>query len=181
MSRHDDVEEMSLQGGNVGVQHVFEPLFGELEGLQYCSSSDDGLYSIVTELTYGSLFLLIYGEPPDVDLLWVFRSLDIVLWGEHTREENPDVTGVVESMWDGERALLVMEGTANLQVLKLLEFDDDVDEWIICHIFHAMSADREEGSALSNDSSGSDSQISEPTLLGERERNVRVPLGLVFQ
>lgn len=149
------------------MQHVFEPLLGELEGRQYCSSSDDCLYSIVTELSHGSLFLLIYGEPPDVDLLWVFRSLDIVLWGGHVREENPDVASVAESMLYGERAVLVMEGTANLQVLKLLEFDDDVDEWIICHIFHAMSADRAEGIALSSDSSGSDSLISEPTLLGE--------------
>lgn len=161
----DDVLELNDAADDVA--QGFEPLFGSLEEVRYFVTNDDVPYAVVKE-NVGDIRLTLIYELPDRGLVWVFRSLDSAQWGEALWAENEGVTDVAESERETERALLVTEEIVPWRVLKLLTFDEDLEEWRVFLVLHTeLSSDEDE--TVESDLDGEDSQVSDPSLSVESE------------
>lgn len=168
MTLQDENDVLGLDDPEGSVAHEFEPLFGQLDEVRYFVTDDDVPYAVVIKTVNEIRLTLIYEMIPDRGLAWVFRSLDSAEWGDALWAENDGVIDVAESARESERAVLVVEDLAPYRVLKLLIFDEDLEEWRVFLVLHSELSIGE-GDTLGSDSGDGGSHVSDPSLSVESD------------
>jgi hypothetical protein len=123
MSERDEEDDSDLCGHGVESPHVFDPLFGDIEDVRYCVSNEDNPYAVVIEIVQMNRLMLIYEVNPEIELLWVFHSIEASLWGGAMWANNDDMIDVAKVVGEDVRALLVTEEAKHQRILKLLTYD----------------------------------------------------------
>ena len=72
MPLQDEDDRSDRDDSDDGTAHEFEPLFGDLEGMQYFWADDDVQYAVVVESAGEDRLTLIYELSPERGLVWVF-------------------------------------------------------------------------------------------------------------
>lgn len=168
MPLRDEDDRSDRDDPDDGMAHEFEPLFGDLEGMQYYWTDDDVQYAVVVESAGEDRLTLIYELSPEQGLVWVFRSLDASLWGDAMWANNKGVFDVAESAREMDRTLMVAEDVAPYRLLKLLTFDEDLAEWKVFLILR-MELSVDENDSSRSDSIDGASHLSDPSLSVESD------------
>jgi hypothetical protein len=162
MSDQSEDDSIGSDTGD-GAADAFDPLFGEIEEVRYFVTDEDEPYTVVIENVNEVRLTVIYELTPDRGVAWIFRSVDAAMWGDAMWANNEDVVDVAESAREAERAVLVTEECARCRVLKLLTFDEELEEWQVFLVLHA-GLSSEEGTSSRSGSVGSASFLSDPSL-----------------
>lgn len=167
MSDQDETGGVVVDDANADWPYNIEALLGELLEVRYFVSDEDHHYAVAVEDVNSMQMILIYEVEPEVNLLWIFRSLDSAIWGNAMWANNEYVIGAAESVRESEQVVLVTEEVDGLRVLKFLSYDADELDW---HVFLVLNseADGDASGGASADSSYN-TQISSPCLSDESE------------
>ncbi len=165
MSDQDETGSVVADDANVDSQYNIEALLGELQEVRRFVSVEDHRYVVAVEDVNSMQMILIYEVESEVNLLWVFRSLDSAIWGNAMWANNEFVTGAAESVREGEQAVLVTEEVGGLRILKILSYDVDELDWRVFLVLHSETDDDASGGASADSSYYS--QMSSPCLSDE--------------
>jgi hypothetical protein len=165
MSDQDETGSVVADDADTDPQYHIEALLGELEEVRYFVSDGDHRYAVAVENVNSVQMILVYEVEPEMNLLWVFRSLDSAIWGNAMWANNENVIGTVESVRESEQAVLVTEEVDGHQVLKFLIYDVDEEDWRIFLVLHSVTDDDASGGASADSSYYS--QMSSPCLSDE--------------
>lgn len=163
MSDRIEDDSSGADTGDDGATDTFDPSFGEIEEVRYFVTDEDEPYAVVIESVNEVRLTIIYEVTPDRGVAWIFRSVDSGMWGEAMWVNNEDVVDVAESAREAERAVLVTEECAHIRVLKLLTFDEELEDWRVFLVLHA-GLSSEEGTSSRSGSVGGASYPSDPSL-----------------
>jgi hypothetical protein len=152
---------------DVELEYRIEAQLGELDEVQSFVSDENHLYAVAVEVVHNKRMILVYEVEPEVNLLWIFQSLDPAIWGNAMWTNNEHVVGAAESVRETEQTVLVTEEVAGHRILKFLTYDGDEEDWRVFLVLHSVTDnDTSDGAA---DDSTSDSQMPSPCLSDESD------------
>ncbi len=162
MSVHSETGGETADDSDIALEYHIEALLGELDEVRSFVSNENHLYAVAIETVHNKRMILVYEVEPEVDLLWIFRSVDPAIWGDAMWANNEHVVGAAESVRETEQTVLVTEEVSGHRILKFLAYDEDEKDWRVFLVLHSVS-DNDTANGAADDST-SDSQVPSPCL-----------------
>ncbi len=162
MSDQSETGSETVDDSDIALEYHIEALLEELDEVRSFVSNENHLYAVAIEIVHNKRMILVYEVEPEVDLLWIFRSVDPAIWGDAMWANNEHVVKAAESVRETEQTVLVMEEVSGHRILKFLAYDEDEKNWRVFLVLHSVS-DNDTANVAADDST-SDSQMPSPCL-----------------
>jgi hypothetical protein len=169
MSDQSETGSETADDSDIALEYRIEALLGELDEVRSFVSNENHLYAVALEIVHDKRMILVYEVEPEVNLLWIFRSVDPSIWGDAMWANNEHVVGAAESVRETEQAVLVTEEVSGHRILKCLAYDEDEKDWRVFLVLHSVA---DNDTANGADDSTSDSQMPSPCLSDDSDSHL---------